>query len=107
MDDSGHNETMKLTFVALAAVTVLFAAEVKLGKPLSQKEPMPLAALMSKPDQYVGQTVQVKGKITAVCQMMGCWMELTNDSGAKVRIKVEDGDIVFPKDSAGKMAIAE
>ena len=42
-----------------------------------------------------------------VCQMMGCWMELTNDEGQKVRIKVEDGDIVFPKDSAGKQAVAE
>ena len=38
---------------------------------------------------------------------MGCWMELTNDAGQRVRIKVEDGDIVFPKDSAGKTALAE
>jgi hypothetical protein len=39
--------------------------------------------------------------------MMGCWMNLTSDSGKMVRIKVNDGEIVFPKDSAGKMAVAE
>ncbi len=99
---------MKPVFVVLvAAASLLSAAELKLGKPLTVKEPMPLAALVAHPGDYVGKTVQVRGKITAVCQMMGCWMELTNDAGQHVRIKVEDGDIVFPKDSAGKAAVAE
>jgi hypothetical protein len=98
---------MKLIIAFLAVVTALFAADLKLGKPLTVKEPMALASLAGHPDDYVGKTVQVRGKITAVCQMMGCWMELTNDAGQRVRIKVEDGDIVFPKDSAGKTALAE
>jgi hypothetical protein len=98
---------MKIAFALLAAVTLLSAADLKLGKPLAVAEPMPLSTLVAHADDYVGKTVQVKGKITAVCQMMGCWMELTNDEGQHVRIKVEDGDIVFPKDSAGKTAIAE
>ena len=68
---------------------------------------MPLATLLAHPDDYVGKTVQVKGKIVEVCQMMGCWMDLTNDAGQKVRIKVNDGEIDFPKDGSGKMAIAE
>jgi hypothetical protein len=34
-------------------------------------------------------------------------MELADDKDAKIRIKVEDGVIVFPKSSAGKTAIAE
>lgn len=98
---------MKLAITALIAVTALCAAEIKLGKPLTVKEPMPLATLIAHADDYSGKTVQVQGKITAVCQMMGCWMELTNDSGQRIRIKVEDGVIVFPKDSAGKTAVAE
>ncbi len=68
---------------------------------------MALGTLVAHADDYVGKTVQVRGKITAVCQMMGCWMELTNDAGQRVRIKVEDGVIVFPKDAAGKIAVAE
>jgi hypothetical protein len=98
---------MKIVFAVLAAAVMLCAAEVKLGKPLSGTAPIPLATLVGHADDYAGKTVQVEGKITAVCQMMGCWMELTNDAGQRVRIKVEDGVIVFPKDAAGKVAIAE
>ena len=41
--------------------------------------------------------------------MMGCWMALVdpNDPTQSIRVKVQDGDIVFPKDSAGKIAVAE
>jgi hypothetical protein len=98
---------MKIVLCVLAAASLLCAAEIKLGKPLSAKATIPLATLVAHPDDYVGKTVQVQGKITAVCQMMGCWMELTNDAGQRVKISVEDGVIVFPKDSAGKIAVAE
>ena len=84
------------------------SAEVKLGKPLELKEPMTVAAVTAKPAAFVDKTVQVKGKVTEVCQMMGCWMALADtDSNQTIRIKVKDGDIVFPKDAAGKIAIAE
>jgi Domain of unknown function (DUF4920) len=98
---------VRYLIASLLALGLLSAAENKLGKPLTVKEPMPLATLLAHPDDYVGKTVQVKGKISEVCQMMGCWMELTNDAGQKLRIKVEDGDIVFPKDGAGRTAVAE
>jgi len=39
--------------------------------------------------------------------MMGCWMDLVGDGGQKIRIKVNDGEIVFPKDASGKTAVAE
>ena len=39
--------------------------------------------------------------------MMGCWMMLHDGAGSAVRIKVNDGEIVFPKDSPGREAIAE
>ena len=91
--------------ILLAAV--LFAAETKLGKPLNLKQAVPVGELLSKPGQYAGKIVQVKGKIAAVCQMAGCWMMLADGSGNSIRIKVDDGAIVFPKDSAGKTAIAE
>jgi hypothetical protein len=92
----------------LASTFTAAAADEKLGAPLTIKEQTPIADLMSKPLRFVGRTVQVKGKVTGVCQMMGCWMMLTDTAtGAAVRIKVKDGEIVFPKDSVGKTAIAE
>src|SRR5262252_6124223 len=102
-----HNSGMRLLLSFALTLTLVSAAEIKLGKPLTIREPMPLATLLAKPADYIGKTVQVKGKITEVCQMMGCWIDLTNDEGQKLRIKVNDGDIEFPKDAAGKSAIAE
>ena len=84
------------------------AADEKLGAPLTIKEQTPIAELMGKPVRFVGRTVQVKGKVIEVCQKMGCWMMLTDTAtGAAVRINVKDGEIVFPKESVGKIAIAE
>jgi hypothetical protein len=85
----------------------LHAAELKLGVPLALKEKTPIKKLLSTPDAYVGKKVQVEGKITEVCQAMGCWMMLTDGAGSMVRIKVTDGEIMFPKDSSGRKAIAE
>ncbi len=99
---------MRTLIVSLVVAALAFGAAVNLGKPLTLKEPMSIQKLISAPAQYLNKTVQVKGKITDVCQMMGCWMELVEaGTAARVRIKVEDGVIVFPKDSAGKTAVAE
>jgi hypothetical protein len=98
---------MRLVLALAVATSLISAAEIKLGKPLTLKEPMPLSALLATPADYVGKTVQVKGKVTEVCQMMGCWLDLTNEEGQKVRIKVNDGEIEFPKDASGKIAVAE
>ena len=82
------------------------AATQNLGKPLTLKKPMTIAKVMAKPEKFVGKTVQVKGKVTEVCQMMGCWMDLA-DGPKSIHIKVDDGVIVFPKESVGKQAVAE
>jgi hypothetical protein len=104
-------ELMRTIFVAALAVGVLAAAEIRLGKPITVKDPAPiatlLATLLATPADYVGKSVQVKGKIAEVCQMMGCWIDLVDDQGHKIRIKVNDGEIEFPKNAAGKVAVAE
>jgi len=84
----------------------LFAGELRLGKPLSLEKPTALDAIYANPAKYVGQMVQVKGRVTEVCQMMGCWMAVV-DGSRSIRIKVNDGDLVFPKDAPGKRARAE
>ena len=95
-----------LPALLLAAVTC--SATVNLGRPLTLKQPESVNKILSAPDDYDGKTVQVKGKITEVCQMAGCWMSLADaETGKLLTIKVNDGDIVFPKESIGKLAIAE
>ena len=92
-----------LAIVAVAAR----AGQVELGAPLAATETTSIKKLVDTPDAYVDKTVQVKGKITEVCLMMGCWMMLHDEAGSAVRIKVNDGEIIFPKDSPGKQAVAE
>jgi hypothetical protein len=99
---------MKALITLLLACALCLRAENKLGKPLTLSQPESIDKILASPDQFTGKTVQVKGKVTEVCQMMGCWMNLVDaTSGKSIRVKVNDGDIIFPKDSAGKTAIAE
>lgn len=93
----------------LTLTSTLTWADSKLGKPLTLDQPSSIQQILQNPGDYAGKTVQIKGKITEVCQMMGCWMALadTTDSTQSIRVQVKDGDIVFPKDSVGKIAIAE
>jgi hypothetical protein len=93
-----------LSLLALAAA--LCTGGEKLGKPLTMDQQTAIADLGARPEQYVGKIVQVKGRVTEVCEKMGCWMNL-EDGGKTVRIKVKDGEIMFPKTAPGKLAIAE
>ncbi len=98
---------LRLLLGSLIAMTAP-AAALKLGKPLTLSQPVPIGAILAEPAEFVGKTVQVKGKVTEVCQMAGCWMALVDPvSNALIRVKVNDGDIVFPKESIGKIATAE
>jgi hypothetical protein len=99
---------MRLIIAMILAAAVLMAGEVKLGAPLKHNKLTDISALESKPADYVGKTIQVKGKVSEVCEEAGCWMNLIDPkTNAKVRIKVNDGEIVFPKEAIGRMAVAE
>jgi len=95
----------------LAVATVAVSAEdTRLGAGVTLKDATPIKALIEKPGDYVGKTIRVDGVATAVCQSMGCWLAVgdTDDKDAPtVRLKVEDGVIVFPVSAKGKKVSAE
>lgn len=82
------------------------AAET-VGGGVTLTEATPIAKILAEPDAYVGKRVRVEGKVTDVCPMKGCWMEIAAPAGERLRVKVEDGVLVFPADSKGKQAVAE
>ncbi len=96
-----------MRWTILLAALVCEAAETKLGKPLELKNTTAIRQLVDKPADYVGKPVQVKGTVTDVCQMAGCWTQLADEAGNAIRIKVTDGEIEFPKSSMGKTVLAE
>jgi len=97
--------------VLLGAATADGGGEIKLGTGVSLKEATPIASLVATPKEYVGKTVRVDGVARAVCSEMGCWMSLVQDdanpSGSTVRLKVDDGVIVFPMTAKGKKVSAQ
>lgn len=91
----------------LLACAIIGAAETRLGRPLNEPAPLPMAKILASPDSYVGKTVQVKGKASEVCEMMGCWINIIEGRDQSIRVKVNDGDIVFPRTAVGKTVVAE
>ncbi len=66
-----------------------------------------VAEVLAKPAGFLQQPFTVQGKIDAVCQKKGCWMQFATAADQPTfRLKVKDGDIVFPVSAKGKTAYA-
>jgi hypothetical protein len=78
------------------------------GNALTVTEVTNVSDILADPENFDGKRVLVEGKITDVCEMMGCWIMLQGDDPTmNIRFKVEDGVIEFPMEVKGKMARAE
>ncbi len=73
----------------------------------SKSAAVTVAQVLAKPDSYLRQPFTVQGKIDAVCQKKGCWMQFaTGADEPTFRLKVKDGDMEFPVSAKGKTAYA-
>src|ERR1051325_2327615 len=96
--------------VALSLAATAFAADVmKRGEPISKDaKATPLADVLASPDKYSKDAVLVEGVIENVCQMKGCWMQLTPEAGkAGIRVTFKDYGFFVPTDSKGMKGRAE
>lgn len=79
-------------------------ASLRLGAPIEASAPkVALADVARAPSEYMGKTFATTGTVSAVCQHMGCWMELKDEAGA-AHIKMAGHKFFVPKTSAGKKA---
>jgi hypothetical protein len=62
--------------------------------------------ILAAPAAYEGKIVQVSGTVREVCPRRGCWMEVASGD-ASLRVKVTDGEIVFPLSAKGSHAVVE
>jgi len=82
--------------------------EANLGAEITLAEKTKISDILADPESYLDQTVLVEGEILEVCPMMGCWMELKSDDGeGMIKVKVKDGEIVFPTEAKGSTALVE
>jgi hypothetical protein len=102
---------LKLIFsVLLFRIGFSFAQtdEANLGAEITLTEKTRISDILSDPESYLDKTVLVEGEVLEVCPMMGCWMELKSDDGeGMIKVKVKDGEIVFPMEAKGKTALVE
>ncbi|MGD0525618.1 MAG: DUF4920 domain-containing protein [Polyangiaceae bacterium] len=64
---------------------------------------VPLADIAKNPAQYAGHTVATTGRVTAVCQEMGCWMEIRDEAG-QAHIRMHGHSFFVPKTASGHVA---
>jgi len=62
-----------------------------------------LADIAKNPAAFAGRTVATSGKVTAVCQEMGCWMQLEDASG-QAHVRMHGHSFFVPKTAPGHVA---
>lgn len=102
---------LRLLLAALAALALpILASDVgprTIGAGVSLEEVTPIATILAEPMAWKGRDVRVEGEVSGVCTKKGCWMDLSDTEGHTVKIRVEDGVLVFPEDAEGLQASAE
>lgn len=93
--------------IIILTSAVSFAQSEKYGKEIELEEKVLISEILASPQDYVGKTVLVEGEVTEVCAHAGCWMKLKSDKEGEIRIKVKDGEIVFPVEAKGSKALVE
>jgi Rieske Fe-S protein len=77
---------------------------LRLGAPIeASAQKVALADVAKTPNAFVGKTFATTGTVTAVCQHMGCWMEIKDDA-SEAHIKMAGHAFFVPKTASGRKA---
>lgn len=78
----------------------------KFGAEITEKNAVPLTALVTSSEKYASQTIRTEGTVTAVCQSMGCWMQIGDENG-QAHIKMAGHSFFIPAAANGHRAIVQ
>ena len=73
---------------------------LRLGAPIEASASVALGDVAKNPNAFVGKTFATTGTVTAVCQHMGCWMEIKDDA-SEAHIKMAGHAFFVPKTASG------
>lgn len=77
---------------------------LRLGLPIeATAQKVALADIATSPNAYVNKTFATTGTVTAVCQHMGCWMEIKDDA-SEAHVKMAGHSFFVPKTASGRKA---
>ncbi|MBN1302126.1 MAG: DUF4920 domain-containing protein [Melioribacteraceae bacterium] len=99
-----------LTIAIFILCSVLLTASEgkKYGAEITIDAKTKISEILENPESFVGKKVLVEGLVVDVCSKRGCWIEVAGDQKFQsIRIKVNDGEIVFPMETKGETALVE
>ena len=64
---------------------------------------VPLAEIAAHPSRFENDVIATSGKVTAVCQERGCWMELADASG-HAHVRMHGHSFFVPRTAPGHTA---
>jgi hypothetical protein len=80
--------------------------KTKFGQPITETSTVPLPSIVKDAAQFSNKTVRTEGMVSAVCQSMGCWMQIADTSG-KAHIKMAGHSFFVPKAASGHRAVVQ
>ena len=97
-------EAVKVEGAKIAAAPA--PAPNQFGAPLGKSPVVSLADIVRESGKYAKTTVKTEGKVTAVCQAAGCWMEIADATGS-AHIRMSGHSFFVPKSASGRQARVE
>ena len=97
-----------MIFILVTALSTIADDVKKYGDEITLTEKTEISAILADAESFVGKKVLVEGTVVGVCEKRGCWIDLSGDKEfEKIKIKVNDGEIIFPMEAKGKKALVE
>lgn len=95
--------------VALSACKTANVKGEQFGDALAAKGAVPYEKMLTKMEGVDSMQIKVVGEVSAVCQMKGCWMNMTAGVPDKPEMMIQFKDYGFfvPKDIAGRKVIID
>ena len=102
-----------LLALILPAACTTVAADLPPGEHVGESIPSrpihAFAELDASPTDFFEQTLLVQARVTAVCQSMGCWMQV-EDEGHTAMVRWEagcGGKYAFPEEAVGRAVLIQ
>lgn len=100
-----HAVTDEQVEVVTSKSQITKSDSLQLGEAVDMNALVDFETVMQSPDDFVGKTITLKGKVDKVCKKKGCWADITSGN-EKLRVKVKDDEIVIPLYTLGSDAYA-
>jgi hypothetical protein len=94
----------KITALIILSLFAGWVQAKNYGADMPAGEAVDIAVAAQSPETYAGKPAKFKGRITQVCQMLGCWL-MIESNGQAARVQMKDEAFVIPKDSKGEAVV--